>query len=99
MSSSPIFIRIGDRGRFPVTGYSDNDAYPIPSPDVRIDNTNWLLPNSDSYYTYPSKRYAPHYNRTKTVTIDNHSFFNIIDSEKPANINYANFTKHENTYY
>lgn len=47
ISSSPIFIKIGDRGRFPVTGNS-TEEYIIPpkdaAPNIRLDNVNWVLP-------------------------------------------------------
>jgi hypothetical protein len=98
ISSSPIFIRIGDRGRFPVTGISDSEEYPALN-DVRLDNCNWVLPNRDGYERYPAKRYAPHYNRTKRVTVDGHSYIDVIDEHNPTSINMANFEVVDGKYY
>jgi hypothetical protein len=98
VSSSPIFIRIGDRGRFPVTGVSDDEDYPAQN-DVRIDNCNWVLPNKEGYNRYPARRYAPHYNRTKQVTVDGHSYIDVIDEQNPTCINMNNFEVVQGKYY
>lgn len=91
VSSSPIFIRAGDRGRFPVTGCSASTDFPAAETDVRMDNRGWVLPNASGYHCYPAARYTPHYNRTKTVTVDGHSCFEIADPEAPVTCNPANY--------
>ena len=99
VSSSPIFIRAGDRGRFPVTGISPSREYPAAEENVRLDNRNWILPDHDSYRCYPAKRYAPHYNRTRTVSADGHSFFEIVDGEHPTECNPVNYEERDGHYY
>lgn len=99
VSSSPIFLRAGDRGRFPVTGNSTGDTYPAGEDNVRLDNRNWVLPNSSNYHCYPAKRYAPHYNRTRKVTVDGYSSFDIVDTEHPVTCNPANHEEHQGKYY
>lgn len=95
VSSSPFFIRAGDRGRFPVTGCSSSTAFPAAEPDVRIDNRGWVLPDAPGYHCYPAARYTPHYNRTKTVTVDGHSFFEITDPDAPVTCNPANYEERD----
>jgi polygalacturonase len=92
VSSSPVFIRAGERGRFPVTGCQKSDSFPSDVPDVRLDNSGWILPNTKDYPCYPAKRYAPHYNRTRKVTVDGHSFFSVVDEDAPAAVNPVNLT-------
>ncbi len=99
VSSSPIFIRAGDRGRFPVTGNSPSGKYPAAEGNVRLDNRNWILPDDKAYHCYPARRYAPHYNRTRTVTVDGHSFFEIIDGEHPVECNPANYEERDGHFY
>lgn len=99
VSSSPIFIRAGDRGRFPVTGISPSREYPVAEGNVRLDNRNWVLPDHETYHRYPAKRYAPHYNRARTVTVDGHSFFEIVDGEHPAECNPVNYEERDGRYY
>ncbi len=99
VSSSPIFIRIGDRGRFPVTGMQTSEEVTAKEPNVRLDNRNWVLPDTENYQKYPVKRYAPSYNKNKQVTVDGHSWFNIVNPEAPARINPANITKKDGRYY
>ncbi len=99
VSSSPIFIRAGDRGRFPVTGNSTSREYPAAEGNVRLDNRNWILPDDKLYHCYPAKRYAPHYNRTRTVTADGHSYFEIIDGEYPVECNPANYEERDGHFY
>ncbi|MCM1063811.1 MAG: hypothetical protein NC420_04930 [Eubacterium sp.] len=91
VSSSPIFIRAGDRGRFPVTGVSAEDSLPLKD-DVRLDRPEWVLPRREDYHSYPPRRYTPHYNRGKTVTADGHSSFQIVDQENPVTCNPVNLT-------
>lgn len=99
VSSAPIFIRAGERGRFPVTGNTAKDNYPSDNNNVRLDNRGWILPNTYRYHCYPAQRYTPHYNRTKKVTVDGHSYFYIVDSENPTTLNEANFTMENGKYY
>ncbi len=99
VSSSPIFLRAGDRARFPVTGNVSSSAYPAADTNVRLDDRNWVLPNERAYHCYPARRYAPHYNRTKTVTVDGHSSFEIVDPERPVTCNPANYEEIDGHYY
>lgn len=99
VSSSPIFIRAGDRGRFPVTGNSASGEYPAAEGNVRLDNRNWILPDDKAYHCYPARRYAPHYNRSRTVTADGHSYFEIIDGEHPVQCNPANYEERDGRFY
>ena len=89
VSSSPIFIRLGDRARFPVRGINKDDALSHEK-DVRITNQNWVLPDSDDYTQYPAARYQAAYNKTKKVSADGKQFFNIVDENNPCLINEAN---------
>lgn len=99
VSSSPIFIRAGDRGRFPVTGFSSSTDFPASEPDVRMDNRGWVLPNAPGYHCYPAARYTPHYNRAKTVTVDGHSSFEIVDPDIPVTCNPANYEERDGHMY
>ncbi len=99
VSSSPIYIRAGDRGRFPVTGNGASTEYPAPAGEVRLDNRNWVLPNDKAFPAYPAKRYTPHYNRTRTVTVDGHSFFEIVDGTHPTECNPANYKERDGHFY
>ncbi len=99
VSSSPIFLRAGDRARFPVTGINDSYEYPVSGDNVRLDNKNWILPNDASCHSYPARRYAPHYNRTKTVTVDGHSYFEVIDGADPVQCNPANYAQQGGRFY
>jgi hypothetical protein len=101
VSSSPIFIRAGERGRFPVTGNSDEELIVAKEGNVRVDNRNWVLPNTDKYQKYPPRRYSPSYLRNKEVTVDGHSYFTVVNQEEPAILNPANLTPEntENPYY
>lgn len=98
-SSAPIFIRAGERGRFPVTGCSPQESYPCGTGNIRLDNEGWILPNTTQYHCYPARRYAPHYNRTRRVTVDGRSYFDIVDETNPATLNEANYTAHDGKYY
>jgi polygalacturonase len=102
ISSSPIFIKVGDRGRFPVTGNStEEDVVPTKeaAPNVRLDNTNWVLPNKKTYQSYPAKRYLPSYNRTRSVSVDGHSYFQIVDSKEPCRVNPANYYEEDGKFF
>lgn len=99
VSSSPIFLRAGDRARFPVTGNVSSSSYPALDTNVRLDDRNWVLPNERAYHCYPARRYAPHYNRTKTVTVDGHSSFEIVDPDNPVQCNPANYERIDGHFY
>jgi polygalacturonase len=102
ISSSPIFIKVGDRGRFPVTGNSGlEDITPAKdsAPNVRLDNVNWVLPNKKTYQSYPAKRYLPSYNRTKKVSVDGHSYFEIVDPKQPCRLNPANYHQEDGKFF
>ncbi len=99
VSSSPIFLRAGDRGRFPVTGRNTSSQYPVSQMDIRLDDKKWILPNNSDFQCYPARRYAPSYERTKTVTVDGHSFFEIIDAQNPVHCNPANYEEQNGHFY
>ena len=99
ISSSPFFIRAGERGRFPVTGNSTEDDFPAKSGNVRLDNLNWILPNTGEYETYPAKRFRPSYNKTKKVCIDGTHEFCIVDDQNPAFVNAANLVRRDGKTY
>lgn len=99
VSSSPIFIRAGERGRFPVTGNSAEEPVTAGEGNVRLDNANWVLPNKEEYQSYPAKRYLPSYRKDKTVTVDGHSEFQIVNQEEPCNNNPANLVCQDGEYY
>lgn len=98
VSSSPIYIRTGERGRFPVTGNSSEELVTAKD-NVRLDNANWVLPNTPDYHRYPAKRYVPSYNYTKRVTVDGHSCFNIVAEDDPVKINPANYYEREGRFF
>ena len=99
VSSSPIFIRAGERGRFPVTGNSTEQLVVAGEGNVRLDNKEWVLPNLEEYTKYPALRYTPSYIRDKKISIDGHSFFTIVDPKNPARINEANIAKVDGKCY
>lgn len=99
VSSSPIFIRIGDRGRFPVTGNSDEELLVAAETNVRLDNRNWVLPNKDNYTKYPAKRYTPSYVKDYEVSVDGKSGFRIVNPENPVRLNPANYTEENGVFY
>ena len=99
VSSSPIFIRIGDRARYPVSGNSSAQAITAEETNVRLDDRRWVLPNTAEYTPYPARRYVPSYNRSKEVSVDGVSSFSIVDPESPVRINPANFVRRDGKYY
>lgn len=102
VSSSPIFIKVGDRGRFPVTGNSIGEECVLAKDEaqnVRLDQPHWVLPAKEPYQSYPAKRYLPAYNRTRKVSADGHSYFNIVDSERPCRLNSANYHEENGRFY
>jgi pectate lyase-like protein/putative Ig domain-containing protein len=69
VSSSPIFIVLGDRGRAPVTGISSDQDVPTRN-NVRVSEAGWVLPNLPNLYgSYPAVRYVPSYDKSARVTI------------------------------
>ena len=99
ISSSPIFIRAGDRGRFPVTGNSREETIEAGEGNVRLDNRNWVLPAREEYTCYPAKRYTPSYRKDRVVNIDGHSAFSVVSQEEPAYVNPANVVEEDGVYY
>lgn len=98
ISSSPIFIRVGDRARYPVTGHTTEQAINAAN-DVRLDNSGWVLPNRAEYQLYPVARYSPSYNKSKTVSIDGIASFKVVDPENPTRINNANLAEVDGKLY
>jgi polygalacturonase len=88
VSSSPIFLRVGDRGRAPVTGNSASSALPGPL-SVRLDDPGWVLPNAPGVYgSWPPVRYVPSYNNTKAISIAGAATpFRIVDPDAPTGLN------------
>jgi polygalacturonase len=69
VSSSPIFVRLGDRGRTPVTGNSASELT-TPANTVRLDDRSWVLPDIPAKYgSYPAVRQVPSYDKTTAVAI------------------------------
>lgn len=102
ISSSPIFIKVGDRGRFPVTGNSKEEELILAkdnTTNVRLDNTNWVLPSKKTYQSYPAKRYLPSYNKTRKVSADGHSYFEIVEEKNPCRMNPSNYHEEDGRYY
>lgn len=99
ISSSPIFIRAGERGRFPVTGVSKEDYMVAQEENVRLDQRNWVLPQWDDQPVYGAKRFTPSYQKNQTVTVDGHSFFPIVNQEEPTRINPVNVRKVDGQWY
>lgn len=93
VSSSPVFIRAGERGRFPVTGYAAEETVAAGDGNIRLDNKNWVLPNRKEYDKYPAKRYTPSYQKDQRVSVDGRSEFYIVNQEEPAKANTANFER------
>ena len=98
ISSSPIFIRVGDRARYPVTGHTKEQAINAAN-DVRLDNSGWVLPNREEYQLYPVARYSPSYNKSKQVSVDGISSFKVVDPENPTKINNANLAEVDGKLY
>jgi polygalacturonase len=105
VSSSPIFIRVGDRGRAPVTGTHTTTSATVPTAQrVRVGNVNdWVLPNmadKDLYPDHPTHRYVPEYSRSgNSVAVDNSTTngntygninISIVNETTPAQINQVN---------
>lgn len=99
ISSSPIFIRAGERGRFPVTGVRKEDHMVAQEENVRLDQRNWVLPQWDGQSVYAAKCFVPSYQKNQKVTVDGHSFFQIVNQEEPARINPVNVRKVDGQWY
>lgn len=99
VSSSPIFIRAGERGRFPVTGNSQEEPVNAGAGNVRLDNLGWVLPNREEYQKYPARRFAPSYVKDRAVCVDGHSEFRVVNPDKPCLINEANIVCVDGRYY
>ncbi len=104
VSSSPVFIRIGNRGRYPVTGNTTDDSL-SQSNNVRLTNTGWILPenSTDSVYEYteyPALAYFPAYNYNRDgAEMSNGVKVQVVDSIDPLKINSANFVEEDGKYY
>jgi len=88
ISSSPIFIDIGDRGRTPVTGTSTGNEV-SPANNVRVSDAGWILPNVPEVYgSYPPQRYIPAYDKSTPVTIGGTSArISIVNPDAPTRLN------------
>ena len=80
ISSSPIFLRAGDRCRFPVTGTHKNHAFISKEDHTRQEEKEWVLPNLPEYGSYPPVRYVPAYCKDRKVCVDGHNLFTVADS-------------------
>ncbi len=69
VSSAPIFIVSGDRGRTPVTGRGRDDALRAPDRE-RLDRPEWVVPADAG--AFPPVRYVPSWRREE-VTLPNGS--------------------------
>ncbi len=102
VSSSPLYIRIGNRGRYPVTGKTSDDAITQKN-NVRLTNTEWILPQNteESVYTeYPAENYYPAYNYNLTgAKMSNGLKVRVVDSVNPVKLNEANYREENGKYY
>ena len=90
VTDSPVYIQIGDRSRYPVTGNSTDETLK-PEISVRLNNPEFVLPNiPDKYPTFPVQRYQPSVNNV-SVTLEDGSYFSYPDPENPIRINSENF--------
>lgn len=86
VSSSPIFMRIGDRGRSPVTGISTSENVNAAN-NVRLDDTGWVLPNLAKYGSYPPSRYVPSYLKNSSIQVGGGSNVSIVNPATPTRVN------------
>ena len=88
VSSSPIFIRLGDRGRAPVSGTTASELV-APERSVRLDDKGWVLPALPGRYgSYPPVRYVPSYDKSTPVAIGGADTpFMIVNPEAPTRLN------------
>ena len=102
VSSSPIFIRLGLRNRFPVTGYTGDETLggvnsdPVPTrpedgaalrSSPRLDHREWVMPLGKGYPFFPTTGYLPAVKRDRRVTVDGVSHFTVPDEACPCRIN------------
>jgi hypothetical protein len=88
ISSSPIFIRIGDRGRAPVTGNSATSEATQASANLRLDDRGWVLPDMPKYGAWPVVRTIPSYDKTAAVTVGGAANpFTIVSRTAPTKLN------------
>ncbi|MGB7718829.1 MAG: glycosyl hydrolase family 28-related protein [Bryobacteraceae bacterium] len=85
---TPIFIRLGDRGRTPVTGIGTSQTV-SPANNVRLDNTLYVLPNLPAQYGYfPASRYSPSYTQNLSVPIGGETNIgSVVSQTAPTNLN------------
>ncbi len=88
VSSSPIFVRLGDRGRIPVTGLRAVDTVGAGS-DVRLDQPQWVLPNvTATYGSFPPARFVPSYLKDTPARVGGQSKpFDIVNPSTPTRSN------------
>ena len=87
---APVYIQVGDRSRYPVTGNTTDETVK-PAEGIRIDNPEFVLPNiPEKYPTFPVFRYAPSVNKT-SITLDDGSYFSYPDPENPIALNPQNY--------
>lgn len=104
VSSSPVFIRVGNRGRYPVTGNSTDTALSAQD-NVRLTNTGWILPQNDgqggySWSEYPAKAYFPAYSYDREgATMSNGITVQVVDQDEPVLYNEANYVLEDGQYY
>ena len=104
VSSSPVFIRIGNRGRYPVTGNTTDDSLSQKN-NVRLSNTGWILPQNSSeneyeYTEYPVEQYFPSYNYIREgAVMSNGVKVQTVDSSNPVKLNSANYVEENGKYY
>ena len=90
VSGAPIFIRVGDRGRFPVTGYH-RDSMLTHAEDIRLTDPQWCIPNTEGYPRYPAVRYQAAIRRDFAVSTDGRAEIRIPDPGEPCLVNPKNF--------
>ena len=105
VSSSPVFIRLGIRNRFPVTGNSGEDVLGTVRSDpvnigeereaqkqqVRLDHQEWILPCGKDWPAYPAASYLPAVRRDRKVSVDGASEFTVPREKDPVSLNPANY--------
>lgn len=86
----PLFLRLGDRARVPVTGTTAN-THVVRSSGVRLDDPQWVVPNSAEFGAHPAARYAPAYDRSRFVDVgDSGHPVAVVNPEHPLRPNPAN---------
>lgn len=99
VSSSPIFVRIGNRGRYPVTGNSDDTAL-NPKNNVRLTNTGWILPNDEDWQQYPIQDYYPVYNYNRNGSKQSNGVtVQVVDQAAPVKLNAANYAEENGRFF